>query len=985
MSRHKVLRFLALSVGIVATACRSDAPTTPTSGMPSASEPSGLPAVVPTVTGPLGIPATSSRASLPPTSDPLGLPPAGPELPGPDRALAQTISMAAEASSGNDLMWRNTSTGANAVWEMDGTDLVSGQTLLTVADQDWVVGGLADFNGDGKTDILWRNGTTGANTVWLMDENTILSGLSLASVADANWRIGGVGDFDGDGTQDIVWRNTSTGANALWIMDNGVVERGETLLTVADLDWKLRGVGDANANGKPDMVWRNTATGANALWDMDGITILSGANITTVTDMNWDIAAFGDMTGDGKSDLVWRNSATGANAIWQMDAHSLVAGLTTLTVADAAWKIVGVGDLFGVVEPLAISTTSLHDGRQSVAYNATLAASGGSGTRTWSVASGSLPAGITLSASGTLSGTPTVTGAFAFTGRVTDSRGTTADVALDLFVCDAPVTLAVGGVAEASFPTRCGIMIPPSSGTFRVGLMARRIDLGAASVSGGIRLRALAGTPGPSVPSPELPLLPLRTHSTVAPGIDPSILRLAETTEAVHLRLREEEARQFTGTPVGGPPTPLGPTLEQLGLQPSEPAAPAATRSFYVIDPSTSVRSLLSATLRASDDNIYYYEDDGVTAAGTRATDAEIAAVMAYYASYGKPVIDAFGGLGPSGTTQNFKDDSGNVLTLPTNDIDQNGGRFIILQLRPSKMLSGAAAYVSSCDRYPRLEHLNAGFYCPGSNEMEITYFLRPDSDYYRGVGVHEAKHISSHGYAVFGGRSFNPSWIEEGTAEIANEMASRDAAGFADGAEVGLSDIYPGGSLTANTYALAVMHSRARTFLKASPLSALIGDPSPNPSGSTIYGASWLFHRYLVDAYSGGNENAMVLALNTVSSGPSRISTVTGQSMATLLSEFLTAIAVEGASAAEAAQSKKMVSYDHAGIASGFAETWPYVESSTGFTSGTFDLSTHYTSPNFFDFAGPSAAHLRLDAFDTSGSPLSATPDVVLRVVRIN
>ncbi len=73
--------------------------------------------------------------------------------------------------------------------------------------------------------------------------------------------------------------------------------------------------------------------------------------------------------------------------------------------------------------PLSISTTSLPDGNLSQTYSATLQASGGTGTRTWSLASGSgpLPDGLTLSSSGVISGTPTVDATFNFTVQVADS------------------------------------------------------------------------------------------------------------------------------------------------------------------------------------------------------------------------------------------------------------------------------------------------------------------------------------------------------------------------------------------------------------------------------------------------------------------------------------------------------------------------------------------------------------------------------------
>jgi hypothetical protein len=72
--------------------------------------------------------------------------------------------------------------------------------------------------------------------------------------------------------------------------------------------------------------------------------------------------------------------------------------------------------------PITITTTTLSQGTANTAYNATLAATGGSGTFTWSLASGSnLPAGLTLSAAGVISGTPTTAGLGNFTVDAQDS------------------------------------------------------------------------------------------------------------------------------------------------------------------------------------------------------------------------------------------------------------------------------------------------------------------------------------------------------------------------------------------------------------------------------------------------------------------------------------------------------------------------------------------------------------------------------------
>lgn len=89
---------------------------------------------------------------------------------------------------------------------------------------------------------------------------------------------------------------------------------------------------------------------------------------------------------------------------------------------------------------LVVSTLAANvpQATQSAAYQATLAASGGTGPYTWALASGStLPSGLTLSSGGVISGTlasTVATGSYAFTVKVTDSKSATASLPLSITV-----------------------------------------------------------------------------------------------------------------------------------------------------------------------------------------------------------------------------------------------------------------------------------------------------------------------------------------------------------------------------------------------------------------------------------------------------------------------------------------------------------------------------------------------------------------------
>lgn len=89
--------------------------------------------------------------------------------------------------------------------------------------------------------------------------------------------------------------------------------------------------------------------------------------------------------------------------------------------------------------PLSVTTSSLADATVGTAYTASLAASGGSGKGySWKVTSGSLPAGLSLAAAGSISGTPSTAGTSSFTVQVTDSASDTATASLSIKVASAP-------------------------------------------------------------------------------------------------------------------------------------------------------------------------------------------------------------------------------------------------------------------------------------------------------------------------------------------------------------------------------------------------------------------------------------------------------------------------------------------------------------------------------------------------------------------
>jgi hypothetical protein len=243
-----------------------------------------------------------------------------------------------------DVLWRNKATGENYIYFMNGTSIVAEGYIRSVADQAWQVVGAGRFNGGTNDGILWRNQVTGENYIYLMSGLAITGEGYLRTVADLAWQVVGVGDFDGDAKDDILWRNTTTGENYIYPMDGIAIKATEGFIrTVADQAWQVAGVGKIDAGATADIVWRNRQTGENYLYFMAGTTISNEGYLRTVADQHWQIEAIGDIDGSGTADLFWRNSATGENYLYPLDGATILPSEGYVRqVPDQQWRIASI-------------------------------------------------------------------------------------------------------------------------------------------------------------------------------------------------------------------------------------------------------------------------------------------------------------------------------------------------------------------------------------------------------------------------------------------------------------------------------------------------------------------------------------------------------------------------------------------------------------------------------------------------------------------
>jgi Putative Ig domain len=162
---------------------------------------------------------------------------------------------------------------------------------------------------------------------------------------------------------------------------------------------------------------------------------------------------------------------------------------------NVATKVLTIG--IGAGQTLTITTTSLPNATLNQPYSQTVMASGGVAPYTWSVLSGSLPAGLQVNtATGVISGTPTSVGTAGFDLKVTDAAQSTASKPFSIAVVNPanPVVVTSGDFS--------GSVLSPFSQTLTAsgGTPPYTWSVSSGILPAGLQLNnstgVLSGTPG---------------------------------------------------------------------------------------------------------------------------------------------------------------------------------------------------------------------------------------------------------------------------------------------------------------------------------------------------------------------------------------------------------------------------------------------------------------------------------------------------------
>lgn len=687
------------------------------------------------------------------------------------------------------------------------------------------------------------------------------------------------------------------------------------------------------------------------------------------------------------------NAVTGKSVVWTTSDAGVVTVSASGTATAAGYGTAAITATVGGVAGSAVITvaqpkvamvevsppsSTLAAVGVTVQLTATAKTSQGATITGLTVAWASTNAGVVaVSASGLATavtpGTATIT---ATVGGVSGSSVITVSEP-----CANPTRVTLNpGQAQSYDPTSCLLLPSGTSGDRYRVVVLRPTETGNASdvVTATLKVVGL-GVSGAPEPAPITPAAALPDIPGLSPESVRRAIRVSEATERFHAQMRERERLLLAGARPGAlklASSRARPLLLTAG--PAQASSPAKiTLDITTSGCTTSDANKRTALLIHEDDNLAIYQDSAQNATKP-ITVSQAGKLTDYYTRHSKAMIESYFGK-PS-------------------DVDGNGKVTVFV----SPVVTGdVAAFVWSGNFFTKAT-------CAASNERELIYFnadviqaMEASSPAYQALETvaHEMKHVVSlyNRIAVYtrtgNTNPWHPTWIEEGTAEIAGEMSSRIAWAAAGGpavnAEVTRQSFVSAGSINGDNYGVAIKLARTAWYLSSQP-NGLIVAPTGAQDGSSVYGSGWLFHRWLGDAFGSAasapqRDATLFRALNDsmTASGTAGITEQTGRSFLDLVDEFTRTVSLHKAATVQ--PTLNFTTYDFTTAAEIFCTPnplgifpWPVTTTGTKGDCNATPRVTESSNPSATfrtaQYAGPiGATGMRIHDFLSNGTGTGA------------
>ncbi|MDE3104018.1 MAG: hypothetical protein KGK08_02485 [Acidobacteriota bacterium] len=354
----------------------------------------------------------------------------------------------------NDL-W---ATSGNALLEVYGAQTISGNSGYAGGATDTAVALDSQSN-------AWALSTGGSGGVLEFNPYGIL--LSPSTGYTANLDATNPVALAVDGS-DNVW--VTNNVNKLVKLNSSGVEASPS----GGYSYGVSSIGTALAVDGNNNIWLTTAAGSVAEVTQSG-TLLSGSFGYTANNVrNGDGIAV-----DGSGNVWISSNISSGNTLTELVGAAVpVAAPLSSSVALAQ-----AGRIPGTLVPVSITTSSLPVYMINQTYTAQLYAAGGNsnGSYTWTLSSGALPTGLSLSSSGQINGTATVSGSYTIGVSVTDGINPATTATLHLY-------------ASTNLPTQGSEAALNGSYVIRGDLFRNASAYGSAASTGSVYGQSLVGT-----------------------------------------------------------------------------------------------------------------------------------------------------------------------------------------------------------------------------------------------------------------------------------------------------------------------------------------------------------------------------------------------------------------------------------------------------------------------------------------------------------
>jgi hypothetical protein len=264
----------------------------------------------------------------------------------------------------------------------------------------------ADLNHDtfldlvvADSDVLWIFGGAGDGTFAFSEVVFAPAAIDVAIV-----------DFNGDGNLDLVAHGADTGELRRFTGDGMFAFTPLTPLATSVSAASAIRAADFNRDGILDVAVLDIANDRAVIFTGDGIDLVEGDGFVTENLGSPVLFDVGDFNEDLKPDLAVGHAFSTNTAVLLND--------TSITLSPPVLPGAAVGDF----------------------YSQTVTAINGTGPFTFTMLSGALPPGLSLTDDGHIGGVPYVAGIYAFTIGATDADGVTGSIAYSVAIVPGPTT-----------------------------------------------------------------------------------------------------------------------------------------------------------------------------------------------------------------------------------------------------------------------------------------------------------------------------------------------------------------------------------------------------------------------------------------------------------------------------------------------------------------------------------------------------------------